>query len=263
MSLLADNTRRWAEFKQKPSFQAAARKFAKRAMEHKYEYEQIAAEVSRKTGHHVPWWFIPLVHERECVRGVDNWTCNIAQGCKYSVKCNVIPHSGPFSSFLEAAVDALIVQAPHAGKWTNWSGGGVMTIAEAYNGTGYARMGKSSPYIWSGTDQYVRGKYVADHKYDPNAVDTQLGVAISLKALMELDSSITLDGDLPGQDTTGRKAETTVVATGGGGLLASINALVPYYNLTWFDITGTALVVFVGISVAIYFINRHKRTQLQ
>jgi len=33
-----------------------------------------------------------------------------------------------------------------------------------------------SPYVWSGTDQYNRGKYIADGHYDPHAIDKQLGM---------------------------------------------------------------------------------------
>lgn len=263
MSLLADNTRRWTSHKTKPSFATAGHKFAQRALVHKAEYQQIADEVHKQTGHRFPWWFIPLVHERECVRGVDNWLCNIAQGCKYAVKCNIIPHSGPFGTFFQAAVDALIVQAPHAGKWTNWSGGGALTIAEAYNGLGYARMGRPSPYIWSGTDQYVRGKYVSDGKYDANKVDTQLGVAVALQALIDLDPSIQLDGDLPNQEVTPRKAETATTASGMSSAAASIKLFGSYYILSWWDVTGIVFGAVAVVGTIIYFINRHKRTQLQ
>jgi hypothetical protein len=47
---------------------------------------------------------------------------------------------------------------------------------------GYANKGLPSPYIWSGTDQYEKGKYTSDGKYDPaEAVDEQLGCAGILK----------------------------------------------------------------------------------
>lgn len=248
---LAENTRKWRDMKIKPSFWPAAQKFARRALAHKGEYVAISEEIKRRHGYHIPWWFIPLVHERECVKGVDNWTCNIAQGCRYNVKCNVIPYSGPFSSFVEAAIDALVVQHPHAAKNTNWSGGGTLTKAEEYNGLGYYRMGKTNPYLFSGTDQYIKGKYVADKKYDPNVVDTQLGVAISLKALMELDPSIQLDGNLPKQEKAPQTAENITT----GGFFASILAFIntnPWFVFTWMDIIGIMLgtVVLVGVAVA-------------
>jgi lysozyme family protein len=263
MSLLADNTRRWQVAKFKPSRMAEAREFAKRAIGQKPLYVQIADQIKAQHGKCIPWWVIPLIHERECLRGTRNLDCSIGQGSPWNRKSKVIPYSGPFGSFVEAAVDSLVVQAPRAALWTNWSGGGVLTINEAYNGLGYARKGRPSPYIWAGSDQYVSGKYIADGKYDPKHVDTQLGVAIMLKAMMEMDSSIVLDGDLPKQDVTPRKAEAATATSLQASVLAWINGMSPYYTFTWWDITGFVLGAVVITGVAIYLINRWKRTQLQ
>lgn len=248
---LAENTKNWETMKIKQNFWPAALKFADRALVHKADYQHIASLIKQEYDLYIPWWFIPLVHERECVRGVDNWSCNIAQGCRFDVKCNVIPKNGPFSSFDKAAIAALVLEHPFAAKNTNWSGGGTMTIAEDYNGTGYYRMGVTNPYLFSGTDKYVKGKYIADHKYDANKVDTQLGVAISLKALMERDSSITLDGNMPNQD----KAPNGVEKVASGGLPALILAFIntnPWFIFTWWDIAGiaAATVVVTGVAIA-------------
>jgi lysozyme family protein len=48
---------------------------------------------------------------------------------------------------------------------------------------GYKKKGVPSPYLWSYTDQYQAGKYVADGKYDPTAVSKQPGVVAIMKAL--------------------------------------------------------------------------------
>jgi lysozyme family protein len=48
--------------------------------------------------------------------------------------------------------------------------------AERYNGLGYDNKGVTSPYVYSGTDAYSSGKYVADHVYSSSAVDKQVGV---------------------------------------------------------------------------------------
>ena len=66
---------------------------------------------------------------------------------------------------------------------------------EEYNGLGYASRGVPSPYVWSGTDRYRSGKYVRDGVYDPNTVDSQLGCAGLLIAMMALDLSIVLGND--------------------------------------------------------------------
>lgn len=262
MSLLADNTRRWQIAKYKSSQMPRAKEFARRALNHKAIYEKLVARIWREHSLHIPWWVVPLIHERECLRGVDNYDCSIGQGSRWNVKSTIKPYSGPFKSWEDAAVDSLVKQHPYAAKWTNWSGGGAMTIMEQYNGMGYAKRGKPSPYIWAQSDQYVKGKYIRDGVYDPNKVDPQLGVAISLKAMMELDSSIKLDGDMPNQDKTPRKAETAVT----GGFLTSVLAFInsnPYFVFTWFDIVGIMIGTAVAVGVAVYFINRYKRIQVQ
>lgn len=84
--------------------------------------------------------------------------------------------------------------ATHAAQFINkWRAGArlkvpqtraeMLEFAERWNGLGYRRMGAPSPYVWSGTDQYVKGKFTADGKYDPDVVDKQLGVAVILGAL--------------------------------------------------------------------------------
>ncbi|MBR5304499.1 MAG: hypothetical protein IKU37_06705 [Candidatus Gastranaerophilales bacterium] len=58
-------------------------------------------------------------------------------------------------------------------------------FAERYNGMGYSKYHNMySPYVWSGTNLYTSGKYVADGKFDPNAIDEQVGVAVLLNEIM-------------------------------------------------------------------------------
>lgn len=146
--------------------------------------------VSANTG--VPWAFIAVAHERESSQ---DWGASLAQGDPWNrVSVHVPAGRGPFKSWEEAAIDALVNCAPHATRNRDWSIGGTLTMLEQYNGLGYAARGKPSPYIWSGTDQYVSGKYVRDGVYDPTAVDQQLGCAGLLLTMMQLDPSITFSG---------------------------------------------------------------------
>jgi lysozyme family protein len=55
---------------------------------------------------------------------------------------------------------------------------------EANNGFGYRRKGINTPYLWSFTNHYKKGKYVADGKYSTEAVSKQVGAAILLKLLL-------------------------------------------------------------------------------
>ncbi len=63
---------------------------------------------------------------------------------------------------------------------------------EMYNGPGYAKRGLPSPYIWAGTNQYAKGKYIADGHFDPNAVDHQLGCAGLIARMALIDKSAAL-----------------------------------------------------------------------
>lgn len=149
-------------------------------------------EVSKSTG--VPWEVIAVIHERES--GQD-WDTSLAQGDPWDRPSTHVPRGrGPFSSWAEAAIDALIVCPPKAGSWHDWSIGGTLTLLEQYNGLGYANgpvdhrvdpptkyPSQPSPYIWAGTNQYAHGKYIADGVFDQNHIDKQLGCAALLKTM--------------------------------------------------------------------------------
>jgi lysozyme family protein len=135
--------------------------------------------VSKLTG--VPWEVIAVIHEREAS---GRWDTYLGNGQLLSKKTTVVPKGrGPFATWEEGAVDALVNAPPKTANNKDWTIGSTLTALEKYNGLGYADMGVPSPYIWAGTDQYVKGKYIADHKYDPNHVDEQLGCAGLLKFL--------------------------------------------------------------------------------
>jgi lysozyme family protein len=182
-SLKAANEKRWANARPTRDFSTVARRLAAQLAKSRYR------AVSAKTG--VPWAAIAVIHERECSQ---DWSGSLAQGDPWNrVSIHVPAGRGPFKSWEEAAIDALIHCAPHAASNTDWSIGGTLTKLEEYNGLGYAARGQPSPYIWSGTNQYRSGKYVRDGVYDPAAVDHQLGCAGLLLAMKALDPSAGFD----------------------------------------------------------------------
>ena len=184
IALKAANARRWANARLTRNFSSIAKHLA--APEAKARYQAVAA----KTG--VPWPIIAVIHERESSQ---DWTGSLAQGDPWNrVSVHVPAGRGPFRSWEEAAIDALVNCAPHAAANKDWSIGGSLTKLEEYNGLGYASRGRPSPYVWSGTDQYVSGKYIRDGIYDPNAIDSQFGCAGLLLAMMALDPTITFTG---------------------------------------------------------------------
>ncbi len=180
-ALITKNAARWsaAKLTRGPEFAPVA----KRLFATKARYQAVAA----KTG--VPWFVIAVIHQRESSQ---NWGGSLAQGDPWNrVSVHVPAGRGPFNSWEDAAVDALVNCAPHAAKWNDWSTGGTLTLLELYNGLGYSNKGLPSPYVWSGTDQYRSGKYTSDNHFDPDAVDKQLGCAGLIMALKALDPSIT------------------------------------------------------------------------
>lgn len=175
---MATNAERWARalFTRSTQINAQAAKIA--ANRSRYEL------VSKATG--VPWDVIGVIHYRESsgdFRGVLHNGQKIIGTGKLTT---LVPKGrGPFSTWEEAAIDALANCHPHLAKNKDWSLGTTLDKLEAYNGLGYRNKGVASPYLWAGTDQYVKGKYVADGKFDPNHVDQQLGVAPILMKLRE------------------------------------------------------------------------------
>lgn len=190
VALKAANARRWANAKltRGPEFTRPAQK----AVANKVRYQ----DIERRTGVH--WCFVAVSHYRESSQ---DFTKNLGQGDPLDrVTVHVPAGRGPFlgpKAFEDAAVDALVNCAPHASMNTDWSIAGTLTLLERYNGLGYASRGRPSPYVWSGTDQYSSGKYVADGVYDPNAIDKQLGCAGLIMAMMAIDATITFAGSMP------------------------------------------------------------------
>lgn len=141
----------------------------------------------------VKWFVVAIIKERES--GADPaFKLSIAQGDPWSARSRHVPAGrGPFSSWEAAAHDALVDCSPYAARWHDWSIGGLLTILEKYNGSGYAARGLPSPYIWSATDQYIKGKYVSDGVFDPDFVDRQIGCAALLIAMQKRDPSIAFE----------------------------------------------------------------------
>jgi lysozyme family protein len=189
-ALTAKNASRWANAKL--TREAEFTRPAKVAAANKGRYLAIARQADMPD---IAWVFIAVSHYRESSQ---DFSRSLAQGDRWNeVSHNVPAGRGPFKSFEDAAVDALVKCAPKAAFLKDWSIGGILTNLERFNGLGYARMGKPSAYVWSGTNQYEKGKYVADGVFDPEKVDAQLGVAGLIMTMIQIDPSITFDGPAP------------------------------------------------------------------
>ncbi|MDX3971477.1 MAG: hypothetical protein QHD01_33440 [Bradyrhizobium sp.] len=183
-ALTRANLRRWQ--KAKLARKTLSDSVAKSLVAAKARYQTIEA----RTG--VPWAVIAVIHQRESSQ---NWGRSLAQGDPWNrVSVHVPAGRGPFNSWEEAAIDALLNCHPYLAKRKDWSLAGVLIALEMYNGLGYASKGIPSPYLWAGTDQYKSGKYVADGRYDPSHVDQQLGCVAMLLSMMAIDPTIAFTG---------------------------------------------------------------------
>lgn len=174
------NSSRWNQAKLSRNFTSVAKALV--APQAKTRYQAVSA----KTG--VPWFIIAVIHEREASQ---DWKTQLGQGDPLNkVSVHVPRGRGPFTTWEDGAYDALVNCPPYAAKNKDWSPGGALTTLEEYNGLGYASRNLPSPYVWSGTDQYSKGKYVRDGVFDPNVIDVQLGCAGLIKTMMVLDNTI-------------------------------------------------------------------------
>lgn len=259
--LVSANNVRWAGVSVNASKKALFAKVAARLV--KPTAKAVYLSLEKQTG--VPWWVIAVIHERESSQ---NWSRSLAQGDPWNrVSVHVPRGRGPFASFEEAGVDALVRCAPYAARWKDWSMGGALTLLEMYNGLGYARMGKPSPYIWAGTNQYQRGKYVRDGVYDASVVDTQLGCAGLLIAMREIDSSV---GQPPGTigprgevelasverhsdiSNNAKPATPTSVSVAGAATAAGAASTTFGYSTSTIVIVTLAAIAIVGIGIYLW-----------
>lgn len=187
-SLKGGYERNWNDLQIRPARLGEANATARKAINGKATYQQ----VERLTG--VPWYFVALCHYRESNFDFDTYLGN-GESLK-RVTCLVPKGRGPFTSFVDGAVDALRIQ--HFVGTQDWCIARTLYRLECFNGLGYHAKGVNSPYLYGGSTLYgpteaKAGKFVADHVFDSNHVDSQLGTAVVLHAMMSQDSSIVLD----------------------------------------------------------------------
>jgi len=152
-----------------PSRVADVDRLIERIKANRARYEQVQTQTQ------VPWWFIAAVHSLEADL---NFRTHLHNGDPLSARTVHVPANRPVAgdppfTWEESALDALAYD--HVSGWRDWTVGGALYKLEGYNGFGYRRQGIHSPYLWSYSNHYTRGKYVSDGVWDPNAVSGQCG----------------------------------------------------------------------------------------
>ena len=135
----------------------------------------------------VPWFFVGAIH---CLESSLNFTRHLHNGDPLSGRTVHVPANRPRDgqppfTWEQSAADALTLQG--LDRWSDWSVPGLLYRLEAYNGFGYRTRHPEvlSPYLWSYSNHYTRGKYVGDGTFSPTAVSKQCGAAVLLRRMAE------------------------------------------------------------------------------
>ncbi len=141
--------------------------------------------IEKATG--VPWHFIGCLHFMEASL---RWEACLHNGEPWNKKTTIVPKNrGPWTSFEEAAIDALKYDKLADKPQGYWTLSRMLAFAESYNGTGYRKRGILSPYVFAYTNlSDEMGKYVADHVYDATKPHNRPSVGAILLMLKKMES---------------------------------------------------------------------------
>lgn len=134
----------------------------------------------------VPWHFIAVIHALE---SSFNFRAHLHNGdFPLTARTRQVPAGRPLkwlppSDWESSAKDALRLLG-FTGQ-SDWSLERTLYRLEAYNGLGYRSLGVPTPYLWSFSNHYDRGKYVADGRFSATARSQQCGAAVMLKLLQD------------------------------------------------------------------------------
>ena len=190
--LKGEYTQLWASMMTRTSFKPAVEASASKIIANKERYQSVS-EMTK-----VPWYVIGLIHQME---GGCSFGSHLHNGDSLARRTVHVPANrpptgnGPFK-WEASACDALLMKRLET--ITEWSIARICFELERFNGWGYRKFHKTTltPYLWSGTTHYARGKYVADGKWDSTHVSKQTGAMALLKRMMELDETIRPSGAL-------------------------------------------------------------------
>jgi lysozyme family protein len=161
-----------------PARQETVAQSVRKILGNRARYERITKSMT------MPWYFLAIIHGMEADFRFD---AHLHNGDPLTGRTVRVPAGRPIRgtppfSWEESAMDA--IAANRYDKWNDWSIAGMLVAWERYNGFGYRQHGIHSPYVWSCTDLYAKGRYVADGRFEANAESRQCGAVAMLKGLI-------------------------------------------------------------------------------
>jgi|GEM_PF-2221223 len=166
-----------------PQFTHAIDAIIETAVANQNRYQTVATALGGK----IPWYFIAIIHNMEASQ---NFKRHLHNGDPLTARTVHVPANRPASgtppfTWEQSAEDALTLEGIQ--KKTEWALTDILYTMEGYNGWGYHiyHPTVNTPYLWSGSNNYVKGKYGADGKWDADLVSVQIGGAVILKRMVE------------------------------------------------------------------------------
>ena len=179
--LQTEYDRLWQTCQVRPERRATAAALADRIVQNRARYEAAGKP------HGVPWYVVGIIHQLE---SNGNFQTHLHNGDPLTARTVRVPAGRPATGnppfrWETSAADALV--DARLNTWTDWSPAGTLFVLERYNGFGYRKpeIAINSPYLWSFSTHYTKGKFIRDREYSPTAVSGQCGAAVLLQTLAE------------------------------------------------------------------------------
>lgn len=178
-ALATEYRKLFAKHTVRPEHTSAIDRIADRTVKNQKRYQAVASKVG------VPWYVVAAIHNLESGQ---RFSTHLHNGDPLTGRTTHVPAGRPKAgsppfTWEASAIDALKLKAFH--KVAEWTLPVMLFRLEGYNGFGYRNHHPEvlSPYLWSFTTAYTKGKFVADGKFSAAAVSKQCGAAALLKRL--------------------------------------------------------------------------------
>lgn len=178
-ALKAEYADLFAQCRATPAKLAEIEQMAKRIRASRVRYEGVGGPLG------VPWQFIGVMHAMESSLSFNR---HLHNGDPLTARTKKVPAGHPKAgsppfTWEESAVDA--IKLKKLDRVTDWSTPHMLFLLESFNGFGYRQFSLPTPYLWSFSNIYSKGKFVDDGVFDADAVSKQCGAALLLQAVGE------------------------------------------------------------------------------
>lgn len=158
--------------------ETAVKSLVNTLLQNKSRYEAVGDQTD------VPWYIIAVIHNMESSQ---NFKTHLHNGDPLTARTVHVPAGRPASGtppfkWEFSAIDALTFE--NFDRVEDWTLPSALFQLEKFNGFGSRNRGINTPYLWSFSNHYTKGKFVADNVFDPNAVSQQCGAAVLLRRMV-------------------------------------------------------------------------------